>query len=53
MSGTSREREAHRNWESGASKRKRKAGRAVTNEALSMKQDKNSTVPDTVKLTDK
>ncbi|KAL4703081.1 hypothetical protein ACJJTC_018118 [Scirpophaga incertulas] len=35
MSGPSRDRDAHRKWESGASKRKRKAEMAVTNEALS------------------
>lgn len=34
MSGPSRDRDTHRKWESGASKRKRKAEMAVANEAL-------------------
>lgn len=35
MSGPSRDRDAHRKWESGASKRRRKAEMAVTSGALS------------------
>jgi len=56
MSGPSRDRDAHRKWESGASKRKRKAEMAVANEVLGasmrkfLNQNKNLSTSETADL---